>query len=309
MFCFKCGASMPDDVKVCPKCATPVDNAPLPSQSQTPPPPPGSQFLNAPPAQPQYPPQAQSYPPQGQQYQQYQMRPQTEGKATAALVLGILSLVCFGILAGIPAIILGHISRGNIRRSMGRLSGEGMALAGLIMGYLSVFVTLLIVPAILLPNLLRAKMAANESAAASTVRTVNTSEVTYSTMYPDKGYAPDLATLGPGSSGSCSTGTAEHACLIDGVLGGANCTAGAWCTKAGYNFSLRAEGSCGAAAQAGAGGGAECNYVMVATPASTANGRRNFCSTSDAVIRYRYGSPLASPITAEQCAAWSPISD
>jgi len=303
MFCFKCGASMPDDAKVCPQCATPVEGMPAPPPSQaTPPPPAASQWLNVPPAQAQYPPQAQPYPGQGQPYGQ---QPPTDGKATASLVLGILSILCFGILAGIPAIILGHISRGNISRSMGRLSGGGMALAGLIMGYVSIFITLLIVPAIVLPNLLRSRISANESGAMSSLRTINISQVTYSTQYPDKGYAPNLATLGPGPGGSCN---AEHACLLDNVLANPDCANGAWCTKYSYRFIMGREGNCGGqAAGSQEGSGSECTYVVVATPVSTATGRRSFCSTADAVVRYRYGTPLTAPITAEQCSTWNPI--
>ncbi|MGC2695479.1 MAG: DUF4190 domain-containing protein [Candidatus Angelobacter sp.] len=293
---------MPDDSKVCPQCATPVEAAPPlppPAAAQ---PASTSGWLNVPPAQSQYPPQAQQY---GQQYQQ----PQTEGKATASLVFGILSIVCFGILAGIPAIILGHISRGNIRRSMGRLGGGGMALAGLIMGYFSIFITLLIVPAIVIPNLLRSRMMANESAAASTVRTINTTQVTYSTTYPEKGYAPDLATLGPGPTGSCAgPGTADHACLLDNVLANSRCTAGAWCSKFGYNFSLSSEGHCGESpAGSQDDSRAECTYVVVATPVSTATGTRSFCSTSDGVVRYQYGHPLGGTLTVEQCSRWGLI--
>src|SRR5207244_1154070 len=61
----------------------------------------------------------------------------------------------------------------------------------------------LIGAAIAIPNLLRSRIAANESAAASTMRTVNVSQVTYSTQYPKKGYARNLAALGPGD-GDCS---------------------------------------------------------------------------------------------------------
>jgi hypothetical protein len=60
-----------------------------------------------------------------------------DGKALASLILGILSVTALSILAGIPAIILGHLSRGSIRRSLGRMSGKGLATAGLIMGYAS----------------------------------------------------------------------------------------------------------------------------------------------------------------------------
>jgi hypothetical protein len=58
----------------------------------------------------------------------------TSALAIWSLVLGILSLTCFGFLSGIPAVICGHIARSEIKKSEGRLEGEGMALAGLITG-------------------------------------------------------------------------------------------------------------------------------------------------------------------------------
>lgn len=57
----------------------------------------------------------------------------TEGTAVGALVCGILGMMCWGILA-IPAIILGHTARAKIVKN-GYL-GDGMALTGLIFGYL-----------------------------------------------------------------------------------------------------------------------------------------------------------------------------
>src|SRR5438270_10518057 len=134
MFCFKCGASMPEDATVCPQCAAPVQAMP------TPPPPPQqpstsspastSAWLNVPSVPSQYPPQAQPYRP-------YQP-PKTDGGAIASMVLGIASVaLCLTFVAGIPAIILGHISLSRIKKSMGRLKGEGMALTGLILGYIS----------------------------------------------------------------------------------------------------------------------------------------------------------------------------
>ena len=68
--------------------------------------------------------------------------PKTESLATAALVLGISSFVCLGCLGGVPAIICGHLARGKIRDSHGQLDGAGMALAGLILGYLSIVFTI-----------------------------------------------------------------------------------------------------------------------------------------------------------------------
>ena len=72
--------------------------------------------------------------------------------AVVSMVLGILSMVAFSVLAGIPAIIIGKQSRENIRASNGTLSGEGMAQAGIIMGWVSV--ALVIVGAIVVIALL-----------------------------------------------------------------------------------------------------------------------------------------------------------
>jgi hypothetical protein len=75
---------------------------------------------------------------------------QTCGLAIASLVLGIVSLplTCgccgTGIVAAILAIVFGHIARGQIRRSEGRLNGKGMAVAGLVIGYASVAIQILV---------------------------------------------------------------------------------------------------------------------------------------------------------------------
>lgn len=70
----------------------------------------------------------------------------TSAAAVWSMVLGILSLVtALGALAGIPAIICGHISRSNIRRSNGSLSGDGMAVSGLILGYIATILTILVI--------------------------------------------------------------------------------------------------------------------------------------------------------------------
>jgi hypothetical protein len=69
---------------------------------------------------------------------------ETSGKATAALVLGLLSF-CFGILAALPAVILGIVALVEISRSRGRLGGKGTAIAGLILGC----VGLVVVPVML----------------------------------------------------------------------------------------------------------------------------------------------------------------
>lgn len=68
------------------------------------------------------------------------------GFAIASMILGICSYLCFGLLASIPAVVLGHIALSKIKQSSGSLEGRGMALAGLILGYINIgiFVLLLI---------------------------------------------------------------------------------------------------------------------------------------------------------------------
>src|SRR4029077_19800424 len=128
---------------------------------------------------------------------------------------------------------------------------------------LIVVAIILIIAAIAIPNLLRSKMSANDSAAASTIRTINTSEVTYSTNYPTWGYADTLVKLGP-STACDNTG----ACLIDGVL-----AAG---TKSGYKYFMK---SASTAQPFG-------DYTVSAGPVTwQSTGTANYCSNADAVIR------------------------
>ena len=61
---------------------------------------------------------------------------------------------------------------------------------------LIVVAIILIIAAIAIPNLLRARIAANESASVSAIRTINTAEIAYSTSFPTKGYSDTLAALG-----------------------------------------------------------------------------------------------------------------
>ncbi len=215
-------------------------------------------------------------------------------------------MVCLGILAGIPAIILGHMSRKSIRESMGRLKGEGQATAGMVMGYISVALipVILIIAAIAIPSLLRSRMAANDAAAASTLRTVNTSQVAYLTQYPQAGYARDMASMGPGSV-DCSIDvnhSSDHACLLSAPIASEQCIATNWCANK-YGFQFAVTGICVE--------NQPCSdYIATAVPLQMgASGTRSFCSTSDGVVRYKRSDPPAAPITSvEECNAWAPIS-
>ncbi|MGB1816048.1 MAG: DUF4190 domain-containing protein [Rubripirellula sp.] len=64
-----------------------------------------------------------------------------QGMAVASLVTGILSLTICGLFTAIPAIICGHI--GVKQADRGEASGRSMAMAGMIMGYVSLALYLL----------------------------------------------------------------------------------------------------------------------------------------------------------------------
>src|SRR2546426_10728056 len=82
---------------------------------------------------------------------------------------------------------------------------------------LIVVAIILIIAAIAIPNLLRARIAANESAAIASMRTIATAEVNYNITYAATGYAATLANLGAGGATPCLP-TSASACLIDDSL-------------------------------------------------------------------------------------------
>ncbi len=66
----------------------------------------------------------------------------TNGLAIASLVLGLVSWVAAPCLASFAAVVCGHMARTQIRASNGTQEGDGLALAGLILGYLNIVVAL-----------------------------------------------------------------------------------------------------------------------------------------------------------------------
>jgi hypothetical protein len=73
----------------------------------------------------------------------------SDNRAVAALVLGMLSITCLGVFAGIPAIVLGAMSRKEIDRSQGALTGRGMAAAGIVTGLFGTGISLIVLVALL----------------------------------------------------------------------------------------------------------------------------------------------------------------
>ncbi len=61
----------------------------------------------------------------------------TSGLAITSFILGLLSLFCFSVLTGIPALVLAIVSLGQIKRSPATLSGRGLAIAGLVLSLIS----------------------------------------------------------------------------------------------------------------------------------------------------------------------------
>jgi prepilin-type N-terminal cleavage/methylation domain-containing protein len=149
---------------------------------------------------------------------------------------------------------------------------------------LIVVAIMLIIAAIAIPNLLRARISANESSAVSSMRSIMTAESAYALAYPNTGYAAALVNLG--GSPPC-TPTSTGACLIDTILASGS--------KAGYFFN--------AAGGTPTSSGVNTSFVVGAAPQSpNVSGLRRFCGVNDNVIHYDFNSALSStPPTATDC--------
>jgi prepilin-type N-terminal cleavage/methylation domain-containing protein len=132
---------------------------------------------------------------------------------------------------------------------------------------LIVVAIILIVGAIAVPAFIRSRIAANESSAVASLRTINTGEVTYNNTYP--GTYATLDQLGPGGA-TCTTASSTNACLIDNSLASASSAASA---KDGYYFTI--------------GGDMVTGYTSLAQPAAAnSTGTRTFCSDQTLVLFY-----------------------
>jgi type IV pilus assembly protein PilA len=131
---------------------------------------------------------------------------------------------------------------------------------------LIVVAIILIIAAISVPSYLRSRIAANESAAVASMRTLNTAQISYNSAYPTTGYSATLDSLG---GTSCSPPDSTSACLVDTQLTTAPYT------KNGYTFTL-----------SNVTGTPNATYTLVGAPAlANASGIRYFCSFQDAVVR------------------------
>jgi type IV pilus assembly protein PilA len=157
--------------------------------------------------------------------------------------------------------------------SKSRAGAKGFSLVELLI----VVAIILIIAAIAIPNLLRAKIAANESSAASSVRRIATSEIAYNAAYPTVGYSPDLASMGGPATGCAPSSTT--ACILDNVVASGS--------KGGYQLNA-----------VGFNGGAGPNSTFVASSAPISfdvTGVRDFCVVTDGVLRQQPGVAGGSP--------------
>jgi prepilin-type N-terminal cleavage/methylation domain-containing protein len=143
---------------------------------------------------------------------------------------------------------------------------------------LIVVAIILIIAAIAIPNLLRAKISANESSAVGSVRNIITQEIAYQSAYQTTGYAIALVNLGPpaGQPACLPTDVPSplQACLLDGVL-----SAG---TKSGYGFAAVPKNS----DASGINGGIWQGFFIAAVPNTfNQSGTRDFCAIEDGVAR------------------------
>jgi len=133
---------------------------------------------------------------------------------------------------------------------------------------LIVVAIILIIAAIAIPNLLRARMSANEASAVGSIRTLNTAEISYNSTFPSAGFTSTISQLG-GTASPCISSTA-NACLIDSVLSSG--------TKAGYAFTMGPGATTGSP---------QPSYDVIGSPViPNQTGTRYFCSFEDAVVRY-----------------------
>jgi prepilin-type N-terminal cleavage/methylation domain-containing protein len=138
---------------------------------------------------------------------------------------------------------------------------------------LIVVAIILIIAAIAIPNLLRARIAANEASAVSSMRTMNTACITYNTSYG--AYPTSLTNLAPIPSGTTPSSTSAD--LLDATL-----TSSPF-QKSGYTFTF------------GDTGGAGTVYTINGDPITlNTTGVRQFYTDQTGVIHYAIGASAAA---------------
>jgi type IV pilus assembly protein PilA len=158
---------------------------------------------------------------------------------------------------------------------------------------LIVVAIILIIAAIAIPNLMRARMAANDSSAAASERTTVTGEIGYFSAYPTVGYT-QLSALGGASP---CTPLPATGCLIDNNLA----TNGAGGGKSGYSFA--------ATPSAGANSPVPNQFYTTGTPISAQTGTKAFCAFDDGVVRTQAAGTITKVASYAACQALLPMAN
>jgi len=139
---------------------------------------------------------------------------------------------------------------------------------------LIVVAIILIIAAIAIPNLMRAKMSANDSSAAASMRSMVTGEIAYYAAFPTIGYT-NLLALGGALNVACIPSTATS-CLIDSNLANNGTPAGSG--KSGYSFVSTPSAS-------GAIAGLNDQFLATGTPLGATTGIKAYCAIDDGIVR------------------------
>jgi type IV pilus assembly protein PilA len=162
---------------------------------------------------------------------------------------------------------------------------------------LIVVAIILIIAAIAIPNLLRARISANQSSAAESIRTIATAQITFNSAYPATGFSSTMGALGPPAATGCPAAgpTALNACLIDFSLAQAIAPGAA---KTGYYFAIGNP----------AGGPPNSGFTAGSAPGGfNISGVRGFCSTEDGVIHYNPAQNGVPTTVAATCYAFAAL--
>jgi len=199
----------------------------------------------------------------------YGLMPETSGKAIFSLICGLF-VIAFPL--SIVAVIFGYLALYDIRKSGGRFTGRGLAISGIVLGYVGVALILgfMGLGFYELRKEARTKttnaIVGSEKSAVSSVRTLNMAEIAYAQAHKDEGYTCSLSDL-----------SAEWA-IGDLETGKTN----------GYVFEIR---SCKATKDKGP----IVKYQLVAYPSGGKPGRPAYCSDQSDVIR------MAGNGSADEC--------
>ena len=153
---------------------------------------------------------------------------------------------------------------------------------------------ILIIAAIAIPNLLRARMSANDSSAAASEHTIIVGEVSYYGSYPTVGYAA-LTHLGTGGVTPCVPNTTEG-CFIDNTLASNGNPAGTG--KSGYMFAAIANNAA-----------LPYTFYTTATPISNQSGAKSYCAADDGVVRTNTAGTLTIASSYANCLTFTPMSN